>query len=243
MSERTEEADFLLAESKPLLEKIRRLYENDLERKQLGRKLKREIKTLLGDLRSVLDYYAVELYERFVPNPIPRNIYFPISRRGDNLTDFRTRVNNTQIRGLNAARPDLVDLLASFQEFSDPSRNGWMPDFATLCNENKHERLTPQNLREEGAMTINDVITFAGPTGAHGLFKDIVIDKTIFAGLHRIGPGMPRPNPAQIFGPHTVRETRWTSAIFTDIGLEAMIFLRTAVNGVERIINELKRYL
>ncbi|UOA08463.1 hypothetical protein [Methylobacter sp. S3L5C] len=45
----------------------------------------------------------------------------------------------------------MIDTFASFQPFSSP-KNGWISDFATLCNQSKHENLAVSS--REGLRTI-----------------------------------------------------------------------------------------
>jgi hypothetical protein len=101
------------------------------------------INEMLSHLRSALDYCARGIHVRFVGGPPPQRIYFPICDRHFKKEDFRARENG-DIPGIKD-HSKVLDLLESFQYFADPANNGWLPDFATLCNECKHEQLAVQD--------------------------------------------------------------------------------------------------
>src|SRR5262249_18343432 len=106
------------------------------------------IKGILDNLRSALDFSSREVCERSGgPPPATAKVYFPVARPGDKPADFRSLVG-TNMPGVLGSRDDLIDVLASFQEFSSPKDNAWLPDFATLANENKHIQLSYQTLTE-----------------------------------------------------------------------------------------------
>lgn len=100
------------------------------------------IKEILDPLRSALDFLAAETYSR-LPHASPaQRVYFPIARPSASTKEFENLVQS-KIPGLQAAWPQMFDLLASLQFFKSPVHR-WLPDLATLSNENKHQRLSIQ---------------------------------------------------------------------------------------------------
>ena len=115
-------------------------YEEALQTRVVGLRLRIIVKEIFDHLRSALDYAAREVCSRCPSSTSGAKVYFPIVGVSAQRADFRSRVGKV-MPGVLQDRPDLVPLLESFQPFADP-KNGWIAEFATLCNESKHERLT-----------------------------------------------------------------------------------------------------
>jgi hypothetical protein len=155
---------------------------------------------VLDKLRSALDYCAHELYEQCnATPPYATKVYFPIAPRGSKKIDFRGIVGK-YIPGLIGARPDLVALLESYQEFADSKKNSWLPDLATLTNENKHDQFARNRVAEGGIALPNVLCNMPGDGGEpeYGCRQLIVspgsrfdlIDRTTFGcGQLVINPG------------------------------------------------------
>lgn len=179
------------------------------------------IKEILEHLRSALDYCAREISERSSRLPAPSNdVYFPIARKGSNPKDFRSVVGKC-VPGVLANREDLVATFASFQEFSSP-KNSWLPDLATLCNENKHEQLSAQQAR-----TFPGSVSEKEGTPVYTINRK---DNTPMEDGFLIGflpdPSEPDKRLAVYFR-------------FDAIDYEVASFLQLAITGVESIIKEL----
>jgi hypothetical protein len=98
------------------------------------------VKEIFDHLRSALDYATRAVVEAHGTSRTSKPIYFPIVSRTFAAADFPGRFGQLMPR-VAGKRPDLLALFASFQPFSSPE-NCWIADFATLCNESKHENLT-----------------------------------------------------------------------------------------------------
>jgi hypothetical protein len=143
MPTRFEMAEGLIAWARQRLEDLETdYYQKAARARHVTVELQIAIKEFLEHLRSALDYCARETHDRCVGVSVAPKVYFPIASQFANRADFPSVVNNC-MRGLQNARPDLVDVLASFQAFAS-AENVWLPRFATLCNENKHEQLSVQ---------------------------------------------------------------------------------------------------
>lgn len=97
------------------------------------------LKELLEHLRSALDYAARAICAGCGALTGREKIYFPIARPSAREADFAALVGRT-MPGILEHRPELVDILASFQAFR-AAENMWLPDLATLVNVAKHEFL------------------------------------------------------------------------------------------------------
>jgi len=171
------------------------------------------VKEILEHLRSALDYCARGLHDLCPLGP-SCNVFFPIAKCGFLSKDFPSLVGQ-RIPGLLNARPDLVPVLQSFQEFASPN-NWWLPDLATLCNESKHERLSVQQ-------AVKVAITSLGSRDGKRVIEMDRSDKAPLK-LGRVWMG----------NGHGV------TFEFDAIEQETTHFLETALGGVVGIIAELK---
>ncbi|MEJ9130681.1 hypothetical protein P4408_14515 [Bacillus thuringiensis] len=114
-------------------------YEKSLVSGVVTLELKIIVKEILEHLRSALDYSAREVVENISSTPSP-HVYFPIVSKIFKQEDFKSRVGKL-LPGILKDRPDLLPVFESFQPFVD-KQNSWLADFATICNENKHEQLS-----------------------------------------------------------------------------------------------------
>ena len=108
-----------------------------------------------------------------------------------------------------------------------------------LNNENKHEKLTPQTRQEVRQLRIESrgAAIDLGPgasvslgDGASIQFGDVVIPG---------GQDFSGKRPAAIAGSGTQTVIVWVSFTFDSNGEQVVPFLKTAVNGVEKIVNDL----
>ncbi|MDY7019693.1 MAG: hypothetical protein SU899_06445 [Chloroflexota bacterium] len=130
-------------------DEIKSVYEKSLHEKSIKAELLIEIKNLMENLRSALDFTAHGLFNKYGDQTKSKpKIYFPYARENQSKSIFYSsnRLENC-IPGLSLSRPDIVAKIESYQHFSDPN-NIWLPQFMDLCNENKHQQLTPQERKE-----------------------------------------------------------------------------------------------
>jgi len=239
MSTRFDMAESLVVTAREQLEDVKKEYQLSLNAKTIAVKLQISIKNLLENLRSALDYCAREVEERCVPTQPPAGrVYFPIAKRGSAKQDFRSLIGSN-LPGLLQARSDVVDLLAAFQEFSSQD-NDWLPDLATLCNENKHEQLTPQVRRESRQLQIeSDGVSISLGEGAQismGSGTAIQMGRMTIPGGQTFGPRA----PPRVSGPGKVKDVVWVSFAFAAISRSVLPFLEQAIAGVEKILNTIR---
>lgn len=197
------------------------------ERRAVTVRLQIAVKEILEHLRSALDYCARELCERAtgVAPPAGIPVYFPIAARGFDRKDFRSRVGKC-LPGLLASREDLVSVLESFQEFASLA-NRWLPDLATLCNENKHERLSAQRGEESAAQV-------QGFADGWQLAAIRPCDTPKLGEPSCLG-FVPLKPSGSVGGEYLL-----VYFTFEAIGEEVETFLRNAVEGVGRVVEELR---
>jgi hypothetical protein len=143
-------------------------------------------------------------------------IYFPYAKVSDDKIKFQGKIVQRAIPGLASQRPDIVDVLSSYQHFGNTGN--WLPGFMELTNENKHDKLTPQTVKQYKMGLISGTIP---PGGA------VTID------LSRIPLG---DNEDNTF--HAVAGA-WKGLEFATNGALVLPFLHQALLCADRIVNEL----
>ncbi|RPJ57490.1 MAG: hypothetical protein EHM12_09100 [Dehalococcoidia bacterium] len=132
---------------------IKRRYNDALKNKSLD--LRIPVKNLMENLRSALDYIAHDIYDSICkPDraakrlPDPRTIYFPYSQQP---ADFVSSIGSS-LPNLSILSPNVYSIVESIQPFK--SGNSWLYDLCKILNENKHDRLVPQERKETGTYTV-----------------------------------------------------------------------------------------
>jgi|WetSurMetagenome_2_1015567.scaffolds.fasta_scaffold325202_1 hypothetical protein len=150
-----DDAKALVLHAEAKLSELQEAYDESLSEKSVKATLLIEIKNVMENLRSALEFSAHGLFDKYGSSTRPDpNIYFPYSRFGQTQVEFqRSNRIETCIPGVTAARPDIVAKLESVQSFASP-QNEWLPKFMDLNNENKHSQLTPQTRDEARQLTI-----------------------------------------------------------------------------------------
>lgn len=235
-----DDATELITHAQRTLPRIKQAYDESLHEQTVKPTLRIEIKNLLENLRSALDYCAHGLFDAFGSSAIlnPR-IYFPYAKMSETQAQFRSanRIEKC-IPGITSSRPDIVARIEAYQHYSDPS-NRWLPLFMAMINENKHKYLTPQTRHEKrglevrsggAAIKLGPGVSIGLGTGASMSIGDVHI-----AGGQRISG----ESPARLSGSGQQTVTIWVSFTFDNNGEEVLSFLETAVNETEAIVAEL----
>ena len=100
--------------------------------------LRVELKNLLENHRSALEYVLHYLAERCTPKPAPERVQFPVAKPNDTAATFGKKLDRW-FPGLSAGAPKARDHLLSIQEFNGET---WLRDLANLTNFNKHHSLS-----------------------------------------------------------------------------------------------------
>ena len=238
-----EDARDLVDHARAELPKIHQAYAQSLEAKEVKRHLLVEIKNLLENLRSALDFAAHGLFEKYGSSPkASPNIYFPYAPLDRTRTDFeKSKRIEACIPGLAASRPDIVAALMDMQHFGSGGHR-WLPEFMDLNNENKHEHLTPQTRREKKELRIGSggAVISMGEGARISMGPGTSIS---FGGgaVIRGGQEFDVNRPPRVDGPATVEVIRWVSFHFESNDQPVIPFLETAVEGVGSIVDELRK--
>jgi hypothetical protein len=102
--------------------------------------LRVELKNLLENHRSALDYLAHHMADYCNPKPHPDRVQFPVAKWNDTAATFEPKLDQW-FPDLNTSKPKLRAYLLSIQEFNDEL---WLQQLANLTNFNKHRSLSVQ---------------------------------------------------------------------------------------------------
>ncbi len=235
-----DDAEALVAHAESELPAIRKAYEESLHAKTISTKLLIEIKNVFENLRSALDFAAQGLYDRHCKHASTRpKIYFPYANASQSKQEFENNGRiNACVPGLAASRPDVVTALLDIQHFS-PAGHGWLPKFMEMNNENKHQRLVPQERRETKEMRISNggatISVGAGASISVGHGASISIGGATIHG----GQTFDVNNPPRMQG-GKIEVITWVSFHFETTGEAVVPFLEAAVNGAKDIVGRLK---
>jgi len=196
-------------------------YEDSLLRGEVTVELKIAVKEIVDHLRAALDYAAREIAEVGSGGNVTKPVYFPIVQRGFAAQNFPSRLEQV-VPGIAESRPDLAQLLASFQVFSSPD-NDWLPDLATLANENKHEQLSVASKQAQAGT----VATVDGQT-------EFRFTEATGASVARIGPILLDSWPADGEGTITGYYIKLTA-----IDREVLTFLDRCIAGVDGVLQSI----
>jgi hypothetical protein len=223
MSRKTD-IEALLKRAETTLQKISSEYENSLHSKTISADLRIDI-----NLRSILDYIAHDIVERFCPKANPKNnLYFPI--RSD-LKAFETEMTKSY--------PDLIvnnkivyDILEDLQPFKR-NENKWLTDFNKLNNENKHERLVAQKRSETKRVNVN----IQGGGSVNWNPSAVTFGSGVFIGGVPVNPQTQLPNPSNN---QTVTIETWVDFQFEDISVSALWLTNESLKQISQIYSDLK---
>jgi hypothetical protein len=235
-----DDAKALVGHCKPTLDRIMAAYEVSLREKTIKSSLMIEIKNLMENLRSALDFTAHGLFDKYGDKTkAGGNIYFPYAWSGLDKAGFASkRVIEQKIPGLTANRPDIAAKIESYQHFA-ASQNGWLPKFMDLNNENKHQQLTPQTRKESKQLNISSggvsISMGEGTSISMGPGTSIRMGDAIIPGGQHIDVN----NPARVIGNAKQEVITWVSFNFSTNDEPVYPFLQQALTGVSVIVEEL----
>jgi hypothetical protein len=230
MTSRKANIKALLARADADAAKIEREYNDSLHAKSLNPELRIDIKNLFENLRSVLDYLAQDIRDRYCTSVNPRDrFYFPI------FTDkpsFDAQIDRWY-PGLRSVCPDLVAFLESVQPYQQ--NMAWLGQFNRVNNENKHGNLIGQTRSEwlETKVTSvhgGQVSWRSGTTFGNGAsIMGVPVDPRT---------QLPVPHPSQ-----RVERITWVDFRFAGIDVSALGLIRLAVSGVKFIAAGLSKWI
>ncbi len=229
---RKNDINALLERAEKILPDINKKYNESLMAKEIAADLRIDIKDFFGHLKSVLDYIAHDIVEKYCPNASPRNIlYFPIT---PDQPSFDGTMNKSY-PDLKANCPDVYSILENIQPFKK-GENKWLTHFNKLNNEHKHDNLVPQTRSE--TKRVNVEIKGGGSVSWDS--SAVKFGPGVSIGGVSVNPStqMPVPSSTQI-----VTITTWVDFQFEDVNISAIWLTDESLKQIARIYSSLKAYL
>lgn len=100
--------------------------------------LRIDLKNILENYRSSLEYVAHHLADKCVPRPPSERVQFPVARPDEDIASFSNKLDKW-FPGLSVNFPAAKDVLISIQGCSGEK---WLCELAVLSNFNKHRSLS-----------------------------------------------------------------------------------------------------
>lgn len=238
---RKEQVTALLEHADNDLKQIERAYTQALKEKEIPPSLQIDVKNLMENLRSALDYIAHDVYEIVIKpardksgNKEIERIYFPY---GKTQTDFNSRLGSC-LPELNSLDTTIYSAIESIQPHV--SGDSWLYDFCTILNQKKHDTLTPQKREEKRGLNIQ----FPGGAGIYmGPGSSIKGSGIIQSGQARIilnNDVVCGDSPARnVTGGVTQTVVQWISFKFSDTDIVVLPFLINALANVKKLAKNL----
>jgi hypothetical protein len=234
---RQDSVNALLSHAKADLAKIEEDYNASLQQKDIVPSLQIDIKNLMENLRSALDYMAHDIYEKIIRpvrnakgQPEVSMIYFPY---GKDKNDFKSAIGRS-FPELDSISGTVFFLVERIQPHK--CGNSWLYDFCSILNDNKHNSLTPQTRKERKSYKIGPRRGKPAISAPAGAIK--APPGAIRIGDHPVifdpNTEIPYPTPGL-----QVEVTTWISFLFTDTNVEVLPLLRLANKEIESLAKDL----
>jgi len=225
-----EEITALLRKAQRDLDGLHPLYKQSLAAKAISIELKLEIKSILENQRSLLDYLAREIVSRFGNQRPNAKVYYPSAPR---QADFASQMNGW-MPGVAESRPDIVAAIERHQKFQPDHE--WMEWLWMLATENKHERLSAQTRMETWRVTAQgnsgsiDYVPYTPETGG------VIFGPGVSIGGVPVNPATQRPvpHPSQ-----TVTEIIFVDWLFADLKLSVLAVVEAIQAGVHSALDDI----
>jgi hypothetical protein len=206
----------MLTKVKTQIQQIQVGYDKSLHTQSVDAQLRVDIKNACENLRSVLDYIAQDIRERYCPSaPANGRFYFPIL---PDKPTFDRRIDEWLL-GLRKAAPAVVAALESMQPFQRGQE--WLGQFNQVNNDNKHRDLVEQTRVERTETRVT------GQGGQVSWGPGVTFGPGVFVMGVPIDPRtqLPVPDPSV-----KVERITWVDFHFAGMRVSAMGLLRQALH-------------
>jgi hypothetical protein len=223
---RKQSIDALLDKALTTFNEVELLYKKSLNEQAIDARLKIDIKNIFENLRSCLDYLALEIIEKYLPAQSAK-IYFPVT---STKSDFESRVNKYFPNLINLC-PEVYQLLDQIQPYNDP----WLGKFNKLNNDNKHQDLVEQIKSTERRVDVRDA-SGGGVSWTSGI--------TFGAGVSVMG--VPIDTKTQLPIANSIVKTTvttWIDFKFQNTGDSVLSFITESRKRVIKLVNDLSSFL
>lgn len=231
---RRKDVEELLEYVKTSLVTVKTVYDQSLELKEIPGRLCVQVKNVMENLRSALDYMALDVYESLPnqKNSKPK-IYFPY---GKDKVDFDSMVKK-YFSSLEVVNPDIYFLLENMQPYKQGST--WLCDLCQITNDHKHDSLTPQIRTSKKTYSVSRAGVSLISAPAHEiqagpgdiLFGEIPIIFDPKTGIPQQTPGL------------DIEVITWVSFMFQGTKIEVYPFLLIAFQKVSELSKNLYEML
>jgi len=217
----------LIKKCRDSMESLKNDYQASLHAKEVSEELKIDIKNIIENLRSCLDYIARDVHEKFISGT-PGRFYFPIRHTS---TEFQQAIAR-DFCDLDKLAPGVYGTIENVQPYNDE----WLGKFNRLNNNNKHEDLVEQTRTESKRVTVTSKAGGGSVSWGPGV--------TFGSGVSVMGvPVDPR---TQMPVPNTTTDTKieiWVDFKFRDNNESVIQFLANSVDKVESLCNTIQNYI
>ena len=224
---RKKSIDALIKKCRNSINGLKDDYQSSLKAKEISEELKIDIKNILENLRSCLDYIARDIHDKFISGTAHR-LYFPIRHTA---TEFQQAIARNY-SGLDHSAPEIFNIIEKVQPYNDD----WLGKFNRLNNDNKHEDLVEQKRTETKRVTVSS----KGGGGSVSWGSGV----TFGSGVSVMG--VPIDPRTQMPVPNSITETKieiWVDFRFADNNESVLTFLVKSIDMVESLCRSIQDHL
>jgi len=211
-----------LVETEKRIRNLKLSYNKVLDTKGSLEGLNIEVKNILENLKSPLDYLAVYLHDKYVNCGKSHNIYFPLLKKSEEFENvFKGNLHNIENH--------LCGIKAKIESIQ-PYKSDWMLNFHSLVNEYKHIRLIPQIEK-----TLRVVVKNNANNGEASWDPNYVKFRSVVYVMGApINPGTQMP----VSSPNIKVEV-WKDFIFEEKNMSVLKSLQLFYREIAKFINEI----
>ncbi|MBD3362149.1 hypothetical protein GF362_00335 [Candidatus Dojkabacteria bacterium] len=224
----------LIKNSKKKLTSIEDLYNKSLKGKDIDPDLQIEIKNLLENLRSCLDYVARDIASDVLSLSDESKVYFPIVSPDKDKSSFEGAISRNLPR-LEVKNIAIFNLLESYQPYKEGY--DWLGKFADITSKLKHMELIPQKKTEQTRISSENNTSSSKVSWDPNSVK---FGNGVYINQAYVNPTtqLPVRHPNNV-----VRKEIWVSFLFDGHDVSVLPFLKQCLNGVEKITETLYKSL
>ena len=231
MLTRKDSIEALLSKSKQQFEDIIREYQLSLNKQNISDILKVDIKNYCENIRSILDYLAHEIHDKYCSTSTRAKYYFPILPDNEQFAARMSRWYPSLISSNNS----IYSYLESIQPYNPNC--AWLGEFNKVNNDNKHADLVEQTKTQSERITAKSNSSKSSVTWSP---QNVKFGSGVYINGVPVNPKtqMPEPSPNQ-----TVTKEIWVDFIFEGINISAISLLKKTINGVVKIYEDLENII
>jgi len=216
--------------AKELLRDLEESCNTDLKKKSVSERTKNLTQEVLTKMRHVLDQSMRRFFEKIIAPDLSPNekdkvkVYFPIA--GDRA-GLKSTLGRAKMANLETSHPNVFNFLESVQPYNDDY--AWLNDFSKFANE-KHIRLSPQEIKEESETTLGNAVRVSG--------KKVAMRGVSIQGIPVNSEDINSTPLDQFDTRLQVKRTTWVSFNFKGSSVNALWLCKKAVNELDKLIND-----